>query len=95
MVVANRRTELGRAFLRLQIATVVLFVLLLVLGGWVWSSGSKRTSENCHQTFIGIREVFRPFLPPPPKGKLTPAQKVERDNFRKFNRTVDRLESHC
>jgi hypothetical protein len=45
--------------------------------------------ETCKEIYRGVRKVFRPFFPPPPRTK----QQV--DDIEKFNLTVDKLVASC
>ena len=45
--------------------------------------------ESCEKTYAGIKEVFRPFFPPPPR---TPEQQRDLDTF---NETIRVLQSGC
>lgn len=49
----------------------------------------KTRIESCELTYAGIREVFRPFFPQPPR---TPKQQADLD---KFNSTIVRLQNGC
>jgi hypothetical protein len=44
---------------------------------------------SCKRTYEGIREVFGPFFPPPPRTK------EEQTNLNKFNNRIDDLKSRC
>lgn len=46
--------------------------------------------ESCKRTYGGIREVFKPFVPP-----IKKRTKAQQDNLDKFNRNVDRLQKQC
>jgi hypothetical protein len=46
-------------------------------------------SDVCRTTYEGIRFVFRPFFPPPPRSKEEQAQ------VDKFNNRIDRLKTRC
>jgi len=45
--------------------------------------------ESCQKTYEGIREVFKPFFPNPPR-----TQK-QIDNLEKFNTTINTLKKAC
>lgn len=45
--------------------------------------------ESCISTYEGIREVFKPFFPPPPRTKQ---QQADLD---KFNKTINDLKLKC
>lgn len=45
--------------------------------------------ESCEKTYAGIKEVFRPFFPQPPR---TPEQQA---NLDKFNETIRILQQGC
>jgi hypothetical protein len=49
----------------------------------------KSRVDSCKRTYNGIREVFLPFFPPPPR---TPQQI---DNLEKFNTTINNLAKAC
>lgn len=49
----------------------------------------KSRLESCKRTYNGIREVFIPFFPPPPR---THKQKAD---LKKFNTTINRLVKAC
>lgn len=73
-----RRWQVGIAF---AIITLV-FVLSLL-----WVQAGRLSS--CRRTYEGVRQVFQPFLTPPPaKGK------PKRD-YETFNRRVDALKAQC
>jgi hypothetical protein len=45
---------------------------------------------SCRRTYEGVREIFKPLLPPPPKLTVR-----ERRNLRIFNHRIDQLKAHC
>lgn len=45
--------------------------------------------ESCQKTYAGIREVFKPFFPPPPRTQ------EQQDNLDKFNETIRTLQKGC
>lgn len=49
----------------------------------------KSRTESCQRTYEGIREVLRPFFPPPPRTETQQA------NLDKFNDKVDELKTNC
>lgn len=48
----------------------------------------SRTS-SCRQTYEGIRQVFKPFFPPPPRTK------EQQDSLDLFNETIDGFVAGC
>ena len=71
------------------IAVTLLFFLTLAGFAWVINDIQNSRESSCRQTYNGIREVFRPFFPEPPRTK---EQQADLD---KFNNTIDRLMSGC
>lgn len=49
----------------------------------------KSRIESCKRTYLGVREVFLPFFPPPPRTNK------EQANLDKFNRNVHKLVAAC
>lgn len=49
----------------------------------------KSRVASCEQTYEGIRQVFKPFFPPPPRSA---AQQADLD---KFNRTIAKRKAQC
>ena len=46
--------------------------------------------ESCQRTYEGIRQAFRPFLPPP-----RARSRIVRLRLHKFNTNIDRLKAQC
>lgn len=77
----------------LLLAWIVVFT---VAAAYALRENRQRISDirsvrivSCHQTYEGVREIFRPFFPPAPR-----TVKQQRD-LDKFNRTIDQLKTRC
>lgn len=89
-IAINRKIR--RAFI---ILTIIFFLILCGFAA-VALANRHRVDEiqdsrvkSCQTTYDGIREVFTPFFPDPPR---TPEQI---DNLNKFNDTIDKLRNRC
>lgn len=49
----------------------------------------KSRIESCQRTYEGVREVFRPLFPPPPRTK------EQSRSLKLFNETIDDLKQGC
>lgn len=80
---------------------IVIFSILVIVGQWQNQQDSQHNKERiadiqhsrvlgCQATYNSIREVFKPFFPPP--GHRTAKQKHD---LAKFNAIIKRHKVHC
>lgn len=81
----------------------IIFFVILVAFSWLVIKSQNLADENknritdiqhsriesCKQNYEGIKEVFKPFFPPPPRTQ------EQQDNLDKFNATILRLKNNC
>src|SRR4051794_21980688 len=80
------RWKVGLAFAAVTIAFVIQGVLLTKTINDV----NHDRVVSCRHTYEGVREIFRPFFRP-----VAVRTKKEKQDIRKFNRTVDHLKARC
>lgn len=84
----------GKFWRWLLIVWLAGFTIALI---FAYNANSHRVSDiqksrltSCERTYEGIREVFKPFFPPPKTA--TPKQLADQS---KFNRTIIHLKARC
>lgn len=95
--------ELRRGLLLLALATVVLFIGLVITGVVGWAILENRADdiqrgrlESCQRTYQSYIDVFRPFFPEGPpiaSNKNWTAEQIE--NWENLNRTIRRKKTQC
>lgn len=77
------------SFRRWQIGGTFLLLTAVYVATLVWIQHGRL--QSCRTSYQGVREIFQPFLNPPPK----PGDGKRYHDYVKFNNRVDFLRGNC